>query len=76
MTSFYAPDAVVISHGIGRFEGTAAIRGFFQDWLSAYEDIVMEFEKAITGRRRLQPETNTGTTVRSNAGYARATQAA
>jgi SnoaL-like domain len=36
MMSFFAPDAVwdLSSAGIGRFEGTAAIRGFHEDWIA------------------------------------------
>jgi ketosteroid isomerase-like protein len=38
MMSFFAPDAVwdLSSAGIGRFEGTAAIRGFHEDWIGPY----------------------------------------
>jgi ketosteroid isomerase-like protein len=36
---FYAPDAVwdASPMGIGTFEGQAAMRGFWEDWLSSYE---------------------------------------
>jgi len=38
--AFYAPDAVwdASPMGIGTFEGQAAMRGFWEDWLSSYED--------------------------------------
>ncbi len=37
--AFYAPDAVwdASPMGIGTFEGQAAMRGFWEDWLSSYE---------------------------------------
>jgi len=37
--TFYAPDAVwdASPAGVGTFEGAAAIRGFFEDWVGAYE---------------------------------------
>src|SRR5436305_499521 len=39
MMSFYAPDALWESPPLGtRFEGRAAIRGFAEDWMSAYEE--------------------------------------
>jgi ketosteroid isomerase-like protein len=43
MMSFYAPDAVweTLSLGIS-FEGVAAIRGFLEDWLGAYEEHEVE----------------------------------
>jgi ketosteroid isomerase-like protein len=46
-TSLYAPDAVFTSHGIGAFEGRAAIRGFHEDWFTSYEDITAEVEDAL-----------------------------
>jgi ketosteroid isomerase-like protein len=38
--SFYAPDAVwdASATGIGTFEGAAAVRRFFEDWVGAYEE--------------------------------------
>ena len=39
MMSFYAPDALWESPPLGtRFEGRAAIRGFAEDWMGAYEE--------------------------------------
>jgi ketosteroid isomerase-like protein len=37
--AFYAPDAVwdMSPMGMGTFEGQAAMRGFWEDWLSSYE---------------------------------------
>jgi ketosteroid isomerase-like protein len=46
-TNLYAPDAVLTSHGIGAFEGRAAIRGFYEDWFTSYEDITAEIEGAL-----------------------------
>jgi ketosteroid isomerase-like protein len=47
MMSFYAPDAVVNMTGeaFGTFEGRAAIRGFFEDWLGMYDDFQMAVEE-------------------------------
>ena len=47
--SFYAPDAVwdMSPIGMGTFEGLAAIRGFFEDWLGAYEEYAMEAEEIV-----------------------------
>ena len=39
MMSFYAPDALWESPPLGTsFEGRAAIRGFVEDWMDAYEE--------------------------------------
>ena len=39
MMRFFAPDAVWdTSAGLGSFEGAAAIRGFLEDWIGAYEE--------------------------------------
>jgi ketosteroid isomerase-like protein len=36
--SFYAPDAVVVATGMSTsFEGVAAIRRFFEDWIGSYD---------------------------------------
>ncbi len=45
--SFYAPDAVLdaSSVGLGTFEGLAAIRGFFEDWIRSYAEFEIEPEK-------------------------------
>ncbi len=45
--SFLAPDAVFDVQAMGKFEGTAAIRGFLQDWPAAYEDLVIDVEKGL-----------------------------
>ena len=46
--SFYASDAVWESVSLGAtFEGVAAIRGFFEDWLGAYEEYGMEPEEIL-----------------------------
>jgi ketosteroid isomerase-like protein len=46
--AFYAPDAVwdASPMGIGTFEGQAAIRGFWEDWLSSYEDYELQMVEA------------------------------
>jgi len=46
--SFYARDAVLDSMGLGAsFEGVAAIRGFFEDFSSAYEEYEVEPEEIL-----------------------------
>jgi ketosteroid isomerase-like protein len=43
--SFYAPDAVWdASWGMGVFEGQEAVRGFFMDWRSPYDEMTREIE--------------------------------
>jgi ketosteroid isomerase-like protein len=45
--SFLGPDPVwdMSPMGMGLFEGLAAIRGFYQDWMGAYEDYRIEPEE-------------------------------
>jgi ketosteroid isomerase-like protein len=43
--SLYAPDAVFDMATFGIYEGRAAIRGLFEDWLSAYDDFGYEIEE-------------------------------
>jgi ketosteroid isomerase-like protein len=47
--TFYAPDAVwdMSPWGMSTFEGHEAIRGFFEDWLGAYEEYAMEAEEIV-----------------------------
>jgi ketosteroid isomerase-like protein len=46
--SIYAPDAVLESMGMrSSFEGVAAIRGFFEDFTSAYEEYGVELEEIL-----------------------------
>jgi ketosteroid isomerase-like protein len=46
--SFYAPDAVLDSVGMGAsFEGVAAIRGFFEDFIGGYEEFEVEPEEIL-----------------------------
>jgi len=48
MLSFYGPDPVWESMGMAtRFEGVAAIRGFYEDFLGAYEEFRAEPEETI-----------------------------
>jgi ketosteroid isomerase-like protein len=46
--AIYKPDAVwdASPMGIGTFEGQAAIRGFWEDWLSSYEDFELQMLEA------------------------------
>jgi ketosteroid isomerase-like protein len=44
----YAPDAVWdMSDGMGIFEGTSAIRGFWQDWWSSYERLEIDVQEIL-----------------------------
>jgi ketosteroid isomerase-like protein len=44
--SFYAPDAVYdMPEAFGVFEGHAAIRGLFEEWLGAYDELEVEIEE-------------------------------
>jgi ketosteroid isomerase-like protein len=47
--TFFAPDGVwdMSPLGMGTFEGIEAIRGFFEDWLGAYEEYSMEAEEIV-----------------------------
>jgi ketosteroid isomerase-like protein len=47
--SVYAPDAVLdmSARGLGVFEGVGAIRGFWEDYYRAFEDLRFELEEAL-----------------------------
>jgi ketosteroid isomerase-like protein len=46
--TFLVPDAVWEAVSLGTsFEGIAAMRGFFEDWIGAYEEYEMEPEKVL-----------------------------
>jgi ketosteroid isomerase-like protein len=47
--SFYAPDAVwdTSPMGLGTHEGLATIRGFFEDWIDAYDEFEVEPEEIL-----------------------------
>jgi ketosteroid isomerase-like protein len=47
MTRFWAPEAVwdTSPAGVGKFEGLAAFRGFFEDWVSSYQEFEVEAEE-------------------------------
>ena len=48
IASSYAPDALLDSMGMGAsFEGTAAIRGFFEDFIGAYEEWQVDAEEIL-----------------------------
>ncbi len=49
LVSRYAPDSVwdLNAWGVGTFEGRAAIRGFFEDWLGSYEDYRAETDEIL-----------------------------
>ena len=52
--TFYAPDALweTSPMGLGVYEGAAAIRAFFEDWLAAYEEFEIEPEEIRRPRQR------------------------
>jgi ketosteroid isomerase-like protein len=45
--SFYAPDAVWDAREVSTFEGRAAIRSFWEDWIEAYENFEIEPEEIV-----------------------------
>ena len=47
--SFYRRDCVwdASPWGIGTFEGTAAVRRFFEEWIGAYEEFAIEPEEIV-----------------------------
>jgi ketosteroid isomerase-like protein len=49
MMSFYGPDSVwdVSPLGLGVYEGLAAIRRFFEDWIGTFEEFEMEPEQVL-----------------------------
>ncbi len=48
LMSFFAADAVFESPVLGTsFEGAAAIRGFAEDWLGAFEEWAVELEEIV-----------------------------
>lgn len=44
MIAVYGPDAILVTERFGRFEGPAAIRGYYKDWLGSFEDLVIELD--------------------------------
>jgi ketosteroid isomerase-like protein len=47
LMSFLAPDAVMETGGMGTHEGLAAIRGFFEDWIGAYDEFEIQLEELL-----------------------------
>jgi ketosteroid isomerase-like protein len=48
MMSFYAADSIWDSPPLGTsFEGVAAIRGFYEDWMSTYDELGFELEEIL-----------------------------
>jgi ketosteroid isomerase-like protein len=46
--SFWGPDPVYTSAGgLGTFEGRAAVRGYFEDWLSSYDEFEVVAEEVV-----------------------------
>ena len=47
--SFYGPGSVwdMSRLGLGTYEGLAAIRGLFEDWIGAYEEFEIEIEEIL-----------------------------
>src|SRR5271167_594476 len=44
---YFAPDAVWGGRELGDFEGLATIRGFWEDWVGAYEELEIELEEVV-----------------------------
>jgi ketosteroid isomerase-like protein len=49
MMTFYGPDSVfdMSPWGLGTYEGLAAIRAFFNDWIGAFEEFEMKVEELV-----------------------------
>jgi ketosteroid isomerase-like protein len=49
MMSLYGPDCVWDGSlwGMGIYEGRAAIRGFFEEWMRSYEELEIELEEVL-----------------------------
>ena len=49
LMSFYAPDAVwdLSPMGLGVYEGTAAIRGFYEDWMGNYDEFAVGADEIV-----------------------------
>ena len=47
LLGLYAPDAVYVTEGLGRFEGRAAIRSFIEDFRGSFENFVFEVEEIL-----------------------------
>jgi ketosteroid isomerase-like protein len=49
MISFYGPDSVfdMAPWGLGTYQGLAAIRAFFEDWIGAFEEFEMKVEEIV-----------------------------
>lgn len=47
--SCFAPDAVfdLAAYGIGTYEGLEAIRRFYEDWISAFDEFAVEAEEVL-----------------------------
>jgi ketosteroid isomerase-like protein len=47
--SFYGPDSIwdLSAIGLGTYEGLAAIRKFFEDWIGAYDEFEIEAEQIL-----------------------------
>jgi ketosteroid isomerase-like protein len=41
----FAPDGVLDTEGLGRFEGVGSIRRYLTDWLQAFEEFAIEMEE-------------------------------
>src|SRR5436190_6585502 len=66
--SLFAPDAVLESRNLGVFEGVAAIRGFFEDWLASYDEYagLIEEDRSLGNGVTLTVALSTGRPVGSS----------
>src|ERR1700680_620798 len=48
LMEFFAPDVVWTVGELGSFEGLAAVRGFWEDWIGSYEDFEIELEEILS----------------------------
>jgi ketosteroid isomerase-like protein len=56
MVPFFAPDAAwdMSPTGLGTYNGRAAIRGFFEDWIGAYDKFEIEPRRSSTSATELR----------------------
>jgi ketosteroid isomerase-like protein len=48
LMEFFAQDVVWTVDELGSFEGLAAVRGFWEDWVGSYDDFEIELEEILS----------------------------